>query len=274
MDKLQRAIGVFDSGIGGLSVLQALLERLPSERFIYLGDTARVPYGNKSPETIRCYAKECVQFLLQHEVKAVVVACNTVSATALEEVKSCSSLPVIDMILPAAEQALKLSKQDCIGVIATRATVASGAYEQYLRQRGAGRKLRIFSIACPLFVPLAEEAYGDSEAAQLIAEHYLKPLRQAEIDTLILACTHFPLLRKTIEKVLPGVQLIDCGEQAAQEAKKVLQQATLLGSETQCSSLPRIECYLTDELPTFGAIASKFLGFPLEKIHLAKLEAR
>jgi len=249
----ERAIGVFDSGVGGLSVLRHLVELMPSEKFIYLGDTARVPYGNKSRETVQKYSQQCAQFLTGHNVKMVVIACNTASALALNEVGQVCDVPVSGVIIPAVEAALNATKNGRIGVIATRATISSNAYTETILQRAKTFKkndpfsnirtlkngkaadiennhhfpfknmdIQVFTQACPLFVPLVEEGMAQHPATRLIAREYLAPLQSAEIDTLILGCTHYPVLAPLLADLMPDVTLVDSGEQTALAVQQIL----------------------------------------------------
>jgi glutamate racemase len=263
MNKPSQPIGVFDSGVGGLSVLKHLVKILPNEHYIYLGDTARVPYGNKSEETIKEYTQQAVKFLLHHNAKLIVIACNTASAIALLEAESLSKSPIIGMIIPAAKAASAISKNGKIGVIGTRATIGSKAYPRTIAlfcQKENNKE--VIGQACPLFVPLAEEGFHFHPSAELIIKEYLSPLREAGIDTLVLGCTHYPLLAPLIQRELPNVILIDCGEYAAKEAKIVLTDLNLLANNYP-NSTSTIKFYLTDSTPLFPDIAERFLGFPI-----------
>jgi glutamate racemase len=208
-------IGIFDSGIGGLSVVRELLKRAPDTSFVYLGDTARTPYGNKSPETLKRYASEDVKFLLDHGADAIIIACNSASSAAGESVRAeFPYTPIFDVIQPTVEEAIKVTKGR-IGVIGTRATIASGAYEKNLRQHPLvirHSSLEIFSFACPLFVPLVEEGWLNDGETKRIVRRYLSPLRHAHVDTLILGCTHYPLLAPLIQRYMGNqVKLVDSG---------------------------------------------------------------
>ena len=258
-------IGVFDSGIGGLSVLKQFLRFLPYERYIYLGDTARVPYGNKSPETVIEYSKEASKFLLDKDVKLIVIACNTASSVALEAVRDSVDVPVIGMIFPAAQAALRASVSGRIGVIGTRATVASKAYEYTLTKLSDNRVLNIFQQACPLFVPIVEEGWLRHQATRIIAEEYLKDLKEKDIDTLVLGCTHYPLLSQMISDIMPGINLIDSGEHASVNAIRVLGETGMLADERdEYNFTPEMEFYVTDIHSTFYEVAQRFLGFDVE----------
>ncbi len=261
-----RPIGVFDSGIGGLTVLKHLARRLPHERFVYLGDTARVPYGNRSDETVRIYARQCADFLRKHDVKLIVVACNTVSAVAMEHLRATTSIPVIGVIEPAAAEAARTSSNHHIGVIGTRATIGSDAYGKAISRNDPSAS--VHSRACPLFVPLVEEGWLDTAATRAIAEEYLRPLQAQSIDTLVLGCTHYPLLAPLIQDLLPSVSLIDCGACTAAEAERVL------GSEVVAEpDIPRMDLYVTDVTPSFATLARQFLGMPVNDPVVVSLDS-
>lgn len=208
-----RVIGIFDSGIGGLTVFQAIRKQLPAENLIYVGDTARVPYGTKSPETVTRYSRDIVQFLLKQRVKMIVVACNTASAFALPTLEQEFSVPIVGVIKAGVKGALQTSAQPSLGVIGTEGTIQSGSYTQEIKAQNPAAQ--VMTQACPLFVPLVEEGWMETEAAALVTETYLGPLR-GKIDALILGCTHYPLLRKVIQRVMgPAVTLIDSAEETA-----------------------------------------------------------
>jgi glutamate racemase len=252
------AIGVFDSGIGGLTVVRELLDTLPNERIVYFGDTARVPYGGKSVETIKRYAAEDTELLLAHDVKLIVAACNTVSANALEEVeRAAGGVPVIGMIGPCAREALKRTKSGRIGIIGTEATIASRAYETQIARKAeaASNQTKTFSQACPLFVPLAEEGWIDHPATEMIVREYLAPLIENDIDTLILGCTHYPVLIDAIQRVVgPGVTLINSGEAAAHAVSDLLKPGTPNGKK------PDHMILVSDVPRKFQSIGERFLG--------------
>lgn len=255
-----RPIGVFDSGIGGLSVVKHCARLLPDERFVYLGDTARVPYGNKSAETVQTYSAQCAAFLLSHDVKMIIVACNTASALALDMLRAQLTIPVVGMIEPAARKAAATTTNGHIGVIGTRATIASDSYARTIAHFAGDHRIDVHSRPCPLFVPLVEEGWLDSPATRLIAEEYLRPLVSNGIDTLVLGCTHYPLLMPLLSDMLPGVHLIDCGLCAAEEAR------TLLGVESASpTTASRIDLYVTDHTPVFTMLARQFLGMPVDE---------
>ena len=253
-------IGVFDSGVGGLSVLKHLVRVMPSERYVYLGDTARVPYGNKSTETVRMYSRQCAEFLLHHDVKLIIIACNSASSVALDTVRACSPVPVIGVIEPSAHAACQATRNNIVGVIGTRATVGSEAYAKAIAAEADHAPVRVVSQSCPLFVPLAEEGWTAHPASRAIAVEYMKPLREAGADTVVLGCTHYPLLQDIIHDAIPNATLIDPGYYAAMEARTVLASMDALHPD---QSVPKtdIEFYVTDIPATFSQVAKVFLGF-------------
>jgi glutamate racemase len=264
-----RPIGVFDSGVGGLTVLRALERALPSESFLYLGDTARVPYGSKSPETVTRYAIEAARFFERHDVKALVVACNTVSSIALDAVAREAALPVVGVILPGAERAARLSRRGRIGVIGTRATIESQAYSRAIL--AVRPEAIVIGQACPLFVPLAEEGWISGPVAEAIARAYLAPLREAEVDTLVLGCTHYPLLEDTIRKTMgDGVVLVDSAESVAAEVRDRLSRDPALlapPGENQASQF-----FVTDAPAVFQQVAERFLGRTVGPVWRTRIE--
>lgn len=266
-------IGVFDSGVGGLTVLKQLIRFLPNESFVYLGDTARVPYGNKSKDTIQKYSKEAAKFMISKNVKLIVVACNTVSSLAMESVKEISGIiPVVGMIDFSAIAAFRNSRNKKIGIIGTRATISSKGYDKHLKYIAGEDKLELYTKDCPLFVPIVEELMLDHEATNLIAEDYLSFFRENNVDTLILGCTHYPALSKVISKFLPNTNLIDTGEQSSIQVLRILAESHLLNDEPiDFSVVPQIEFYLTDFSSNFTKIAEHLLGFSIENPHLISL---
>lgn len=249
-------IGVFDSGIGGLTVVREIVARLPAESIVYFGDTARVPYGPKSPETVRRYAREAAAFLLSRGVKAIVVACNTATAAAADALAAELDVPVLGVIEPGARAAVAASRTGRIGVIGTVGTINSGAYDLAVRRLLPGA--RVYAQPCPLFVPLAEEGLLDGEATRLVAESYLAPLRALDVDVLVLGCTHYPLLRPLIAGIMgPGVTLVDSGAETAAELHRVLDRRGLLRRE----ATPPTHTFVASDAPLrFREIASRFLG--------------
>lgn len=261
-------IGIFDSGIGGLTVFRAIRRLLPDESLLYVGDTARVPYGNKTAETVTDYSLQIAQWLAGKKIKALVVACNTSSAVALPALQSALSIPVIGMIEPGADAAVKTTQTRRIGVIGTRRTIASAAYDHALKSRAAD--VQVVSQACPLFVSLVEEGWLDSPITHAIATKYLEPLVKAQVDTVILGCTHYPLLKSVLQKCLGShVTLIDSGEAAAAHVAQVLRAQTILAPQGGKTDL---QCYVTDAVSQFADVAHQFLDDPLPQIHHVHLE--
>jgi glutamate racemase len=258
-------IGVFDSGIGGLTVVKELFTTVPSEPIVYFGDTARVPYGAKSRETVRRYAREDAELMLAHDVKMIVVACNTVSAVALDEIEHMAgNIPVIGMIGPTVLAAVQATKNGRIGIIGTETTIASKAYEIAIKEVSAQERkhCETFAAACPLFVPLAEEGWVDHAATSLIAEEYLAPLREHDIDTLVLGCTHYPVLEAVIQKTIgSNVTLINSGAEAA----KIV--GGLLPSRTPAAASKTL--FLVSDVPRkFRDVGARFLGRPMPEARL------
>ena len=261
-------IGIFDSGVGGLTVYRALHESLPDEHFVYLGDTARVPYGTKSLSTVERYAIENSRFLEAHDIKLLVVACNTASALALPAIREAVSVPVVGVIEPGARAAVEVVGEKKIGVIATEATVQSGAYARAISQLNP--VIDVNERACPLFVPLAEEGWAQTPVARAVAEEYLNDLRGKDVGALVLGCTHYPILRDLISEVIGyEVPLIDSGEAAAREVKALLQSSGLLSSPRDYDTEERPErqlgddldhFYVTDAAERFAKVAERFLG--------------
>lgn len=252
------AIGVFDSGIGGLTVVRELLRVLPRESIVYLGDTARVPYGNKSRETVVKFSTENLLFLLRHDVKLVIVACHTASSFALPFLERHFKHPILGVIEPGVETALELSRTGRIGVIGTQSTVGSQAYRNLFSRRDP--KVRVTQVACPLFVPLVEEGCTEDPVTVEIARRYLRPLQAARVDTLILGCTHYPLLKTTLAEVMgPKVELIDSARQVALKSQQLLQELHLAAPLSSGGSAQR-RFFVTDEPRHFERLARRFLG--------------
>ncbi len=269
----RQPIGVFDSGVGGLTALTKLAELLPYEDLLYLGDTARVPYGNRSTQTIQYYANQCVDFLHKHGVKLILVACNTISSVALLEIEKNSAVPVIGVIKPAVAAALNNTlKHEKIGIIGTRATIQSQSYAQEIYHLSGDEKIVVCAQACPLFVPLIEEGWHEHSATYAIAQEYLLPLQEAQIDTLILACTHYPLLKKMIRDIMPGVRLIDSGEEAAVQVAQTIQAKMQATGQDLLKTARSIECYMTDMTTTSLHFAQQLLGVSSEAVHQISIE--
>lgn len=250
-----KTIGLFDSGLGGLTVLRELQRALPHQRFAYLGDNARFPYGTKSPETIVRYSRECAAFLMQQDVGVIVVACNTASSTALRELESELPVPVIGTVEPAARAALEATRSGAIGVLGTNATVASSVYENALKR--IDPSIRVLSQACPLFVPLVEAGMFDGEIVEKVVELYLSPLKAAGVDTVILGCTHYPLLLDPIQRYLgTEVAVVECSKAMLPDVNKALGEARVTcGSQTADTSY-----FVTDAVGQFNQLAGLFLG--------------
>ena len=253
---LRQPIGVFDSGIGGLTVVKALIEDLPSESIIYFGDTARVPYGTKSKTTIVKFSLENVEFLLRFGVKCIVIACNTSSSWALPTLRKYFKVPIVGVIRPGAVAAVRQTRNKRIGIIGTNATIHSRAYEAAIHRLDPS--IKVFSQSCPLFVPLVEEGWLNGSICRDVAGRYLQPFARQRIDTLILGCTHYPLLASTIRQVLgPQVALVDSAKQTAAEVRGVL-----MGADTLCDARakPRYRFFVTDEPTLFNRVGHQFLG--------------
>jgi glutamate racemase len=261
-----RPIGVFDSGLGGLTVVKALKSVLPAEDIVYLGDTARLPYGTKSAEAIRKFAVQDTEFLIGRNVKMVIVACHSACSVALEELQKRYTLPIVGVIDPGARAAVEATRNNRIGVIGTNLTITSGSYERAIR--GYRRNVEIVAKSTPLFVPLAEEGWLNNDVAYCAAAAYLKPFKDEEIDTLLLGCTHYPLLKKVIARAFGRkIRLVDSSEETARAARSVLEQLNLLGK----SGRPGYRFYLSDLSPNFKEICSRFLGEPVGEVIRASI---
>ena len=253
------AIGVFDSGIGGLTVLHQIIETLPHENTVYLGDTARAPYGTKSMDTVLRYSYENSDFLVEKGVKILVVACNTSTAIALHRLKARLAVPVIGVIEPGVRRAIKSSKNKRIGVIGTEATIQSSAYTHALKS--ADPAVEVYSRACPLFVPLVEEGWTDNEVVEMTAKAYLKGFKQSGIDTLILGCTHYPLLKRAIRKFMgSGVRLVDSAEETAKEVESLLKGRSIVRKNGKGAH----SFFVTDAPERFIKVGHRFLGETVE----------
>ena len=254
-------IGIFDSGLGGLTVARAIMERMPAESIIYLGDTARVPYGSKSTDTIIRFTWEAVRFFQNHDVKCIVIACNTASALALPEIALAVSIPVIGVIEPGAAAAVNQTTNAKIGVIGTAATIASEAYTRAIHRHSPAAT--VYSQPCPLFVPLVEEGWTDRPATKLIIEEYLCPLRTARIDSLVLGCTHYPLLASQISEFMgPNVSLVDSASTCAAELDALLTDRNLRSDGTESTEA----YFVTDTAARFSELGTRFLGRRLQAV--------
>lgn len=259
-------IGVFDSGVGGLTVVKELIKEVPNEDIIYFGDTARVPYGTKSPSTVRRFSVENTLFLLKFNVKLLVIACNTSSAIGLSELQKFFSIPIIGVIKPGAKAAIRSTRNGRVGVIGTSATISSGAYEREIRH--LNNNIKVFGQSCPLFVPLVEESWLDGDIAEAVAAKYLNSLKKQKIDTLILGCTHYPLLALIIKNVMgKGVKLVDSAEETAKEAKDLLEEC---GLKSESKRKGKLKIYVSDEPAKISVSAKRFLGRRIDSAEKVK----
>jgi len=260
-------IGVFDSGIGGLTVVRELIRQLPNESIIYFGDTARVPYGPKSPDTVLRYSREIVDFLKGEGVKTVVVACNTATAHALPALREENELPIVGVIEPGSRAAARATRSKSVGVIGTQGTINSRAYERAIT--AAAPDAQITALACPLFVPLVEEGWLDTKVTRLVAEEYLEPFNKTHVDTLVLGCTHYPLLKSVIGSVVGrDVRLIDSAEETAAETAVTLKEAGLAHAETNSA---RYRFIASDAPEQFLRVGGRFLGSSIDRVETVTL---
>lgn len=263
MQKL--AIGMFDSGVGGMTVFKEVKELLPHEHIIYFGDTARVPYGNKSPQMVTKYALESALFLLTKGIKLLIIACNTSSAFALQILQRRMPVPVIGVISPGATEAVRHTKSGRVGVIGTRTTIKSMAYERSIRKLNAN--MEVFSRACPLFVPIVEEGLEHDEIARLMAEKYLGDLRETGIDVLVMGCTHYPVLEDVIRQTMgSGVEIVHSGKETAKEAFKILEERDLFNKRGR----GKYEYFVTDSPESFHEIGGRIVGEALTHVKSLK----
>jgi glutamate racemase len=263
-----RPIGVFDSGIGGLTVVRALVDRLPNESIVYFGDTARVPYGSKSPATVARYSEEAAAFLLSRDVKMIVVACNTATAHAAARLEAALPVPVLGVIEPGARAAARATRTARVGVIGTTGTIRSGAYDLAVRRRL--EDARVYAQACPLFVPLVEEGWHAHASAQLVAREYLEPIREMDVDVLILGCTHYPLLRHLVGDIMgPGVALVDSAVETAAEVEAILDAEDM----RRLDEAPPTHSFSASDAPLrFRDVGRMFLGDLLKKVDQVDIE--
>ena len=257
---MKQAIGVFDSGVGGLTVVKEIIRQLPQEDVVYFADTAHLPYGPKSSQTIKRLVRDNIHFLLRKKVKAIILACHTASAFTLEEMREENLIPIIGVIRPGAEEASRITKNRRIGIIGTYGTIKSGAYTKELKRLEPGAF--VIEKPCPLFVPLAEEGWVEKEATRLIVREYLEPLKEEEIDTLILGCTHYPLLKEEIAQVMGEVYLIDSARATVERFKGILEEKDLLTRE----GVPRHSFFVSDAPERFARLGKIFLGKEIEKV--------
>ena len=263
-----QAIGIFDSGVGGLTVLREIVKALPQEDTIYFGDTARVPYGTKSPETVTRYAREITSFLMGRDIKLLVVACNTASAVALPVLKRLFRIPVVGVIEPGARKAVQVTRTGRIGVIGTAGTIRSSAYTRAIKRLSPGAE--VITRACPLFVPLAEEGWTDNQVARLTAQAYLHELKDAGVDTLVLGCTHYPLLKPLIAEVMgKDVLLVDSAEETARTVAAILEEKGLVRPPAEIGNH---HYYVSDVPASFIRVGNRFLGGKLGDVYQVELD--
>jgi len=264
-----KTIGIFDSGIGGLTVTREIFKQLPHEDIIYFGDTGRYPYGPRSADIIKKFSRQNVNFLFEKGVKFIIVACNTASSYALDYIEKIYNIPMIGVVKPGAEAAAHATKNKKVGVIGTQGTISSGSYQKALMK--VDKNLTIWSLACPLFVALAEEGYVNKPAARLIAKDYLSGLKKKSIDSLILGCTHYPLLKSTIKHTMgPNLRLIDSAEQTAKAAKTELIKLGLINPK---KSMGKKEFYVSDSPDKFKKLGERFLGRKIGKVKLVDISS-
>lgn len=269
--KCEAPIGVFDSGVGGLTVAREIMRNIPNERIVYFGDTARVPYGSKSKNTVLRYSRQIIRFLRTQEVKAIVVACNTASAYALEEIRKELDIPIIGVVRPGARVAAEATRNGRIGVIGTEATVSSGIYSQLIREQNP--KLQVLGKACPLFVPLVEEGWLKDPVTVEVASRYLRELMEQGIDTLIMGCTHYPLLRSTLRDIVgEDVTLVNPAYETARELGELLKREHL---ENPCSGdceAERYQFFVSDLAEKFRQFANSILPFDVNRTRQINIE--
>lgn len=264
-------IGVFDSGVGGLTVAREIMRQMPNERIVYFGDTARVPYGSKSKETIIRYSRQIIRFLRTKNVKAIVIACNTASAYALDTVEAELDIPIIGVVKPGAKVAAETTRNNKIGVIGTEGTISSGIYSDFLHIRN--KDINVLGKACPLFVPLVEEGWAKDSVTKEVAKRYLEELKESGIDSLILGCTHYPLLRSTIRTVMgEKVTLVNPAYETAIELKELLEQNKLINSQKQPSDGSGYAFYVSDLADKFKQFANSILPYDIETTKLINIE--
>lgn len=264
----ERPIGVFDSGIGGLTVLKEIMELLPGEDIVYFGDTARIPYGTRSKETVIKYFFQSVKFLLTKDIKAIVIACNTASALAMEEAQEAFEIPILGVIEPGAKAAVSATKNSIIGVIGTEGTINSQAYQRKIRKLLPSAE--IVGIPCPLFVPIVEEGWESTDVAYLTAKKYLLELKEHNIDSLVLGCTHYPALRYTINKVLgDGVTLVNPAYETARAARIMLKEKNLLSNKVEGG---KCEFYVSDDPEKFKRSGGNMLRKEIASVQKVNIE--
>jgi len=256
-----RPIGIFDSGVGGLTVANAINKLLPNETILYVGDTARVPYGNKSKDSILKFSRQITGWLIKQNCKVIIIACNTASSLALDDLKSRISVPILGVIDPGVKWAVSITRKNRIGVLGTRATINSNVYNKKIKEEN--EKIHVFGKACPLFVPLVEEGFIEGEIPSLISNYYLKDLKKTQIDTVILGCTHYPLLNQTIsDSLYSSIKLVDSSLATSKELKLLLEGEALSSNNEE----GKINCYVTDYTKTFENVVNKFFKYNINFI--------
>ncbi len=274
MDKRRAPIGVFDSGIGGLTVVKEIMQQLPNERIVYFGDTARVPYGCKSKDTVTRFSKQIVHFLKTHQVKTIVVACNTVSACSFDILEKEVDVPMLEVVRPGAKVAAETTRNGKIGVIATEATIGSRIYTQYIEN--IKPDVTVWGKACPLFVPLVEEGLFDDPVTDEIARRYLSELMDLDIDTLILGCTHYPIIRQTIGKIMgEKVRLVNPAYETARELKEMLAEKNLLSDAVTSASGNQYQFYVSDTADKFIRFANSIIeceALSVKQVNIEEME--
>ena len=265
------AIGVFDSGVGGLTVAREIMRQIPTERIVYFGDTARVPYGSKSRDTVTRYAEQIIRFLMTQNVKAIVIACNTASAYALSSVKDEFDIPVIGVVEPGAKVAVAATKNKTVGVIGTEGTISSGMYDAYIRELDP--EVRVIGKACPLFCPLVEEGLLHDPVTMNIAKRYLDPMLETDMDTLILGCTHYPLLRSSIKELVgEGITLVNPAYETALELKALLKEKHLESGGRDPSEKEPYRFFVSDTAQKFKEFANSILPCDIDTIEKIDIE--
>ena len=270
--KKEAPIGVFDSGIGGLTVVREIMRQMPNEKIVYFGDTARVPYGSKSKETVTRFSGQIVRFLESHQVKTIVVACNTASAYALDEIEKDSDIPMIGVVRPGAKVASEVTRNGKIGVIGTQATISSRIYSQYIQEL-LNKDVQIYGKACPLFVPLVEEGLLEDPVTEEIARRYLAELIDLDIDTLILGCMHYPLIRSTVGKIMgENVTLVNPAYETARELKETLAKADLLNDSEPKLGDNQYQFYVSDMAEKFKQFANSIIKYGILSAKTVNIE--
>lgn len=263
-------VGVFDSGVGGLTVVREIIRQLPDENIVYFGDTARVPYGSKSQKTIIHFSEQIIRFLKTKQVKAIVIACNTASALALDAVRDEFDIPILGVVVPGARAAVAATQNQKIGVVGTDATVRSGVYTQVIRKMNPG--IRVIEKACPLFVPLVEEGFKEHVVTQEIIEYYLESLRATDIDAMILGCTHYPLLRSRIRAYMgENIRIVNPAYETAMDLKKLLKERGMDNNGTNASG-SRYEFYVSDTAEKFRQFANTVMPFDVPETNVVNIE--